>query len=105
MNWSSEWGKSLEDAAKFGTGWIKDGKHIPVEDVYINTILSFQHGNKTYSANVTIIGDLALEHDDDGWNIFHVAISNVLNFLVMKDACNNLAVISIWLKNIAQGNK
>ena len=34
-----------------------------------------------------------------------VAISNVLNFLVMKDACNNLAVISIWVKNIAQGNK
>lgn len=96
MSWSSKWpseagnlvaevkgwdsaidpeaAKVFEDAAKFGTSYSKDGKHVPVEDV-INRfwdVLTITHGHKNYDVVVTIIGDLALEYDDEGWNIYHV---------------------------------
>lgn len=59
MNWSKEWNDSVSIGVDLASEPDK-------------TVLSYQHGNKQYSAEVTIIGDLALEYDDDGWNIFHV---------------------------------
>lgn len=98
MNWSSKWpseagnlvakvkgwdsaidpeaAKVFEDAAKFGTGYSKDGKHVPVEDVFVEPnaikLLTIIHGHKQYDVIVIIIGDLALDYDDEGWNIYHV---------------------------------
>lgn len=76
MNWSSKWdddaAKVFQDAALHGIGYAKDGKHIPLKEVF-----HFQDGNKKRSLDIIIIGDLALDYDDDGWNIYHVPTGTV----------------------------
>lgn len=109
MNWSKKWpseaAKVFEDAVRFGTGLLQDGKHIPIEkilSVEIKTI-EFMHGNKQYHANVTIVGDLALEYDDNGWNIFHVPtltlFSKAIPGYIPVDSINNLNMITNEYEN------
>lgn len=54
MNWSNSWGGSQ----------IETDGH--------TTIITIKHGQKSYTFAGEIIGDLALDFSDDGWNIYHV---------------------------------
>ena len=80
MNWSSKWPDkevwligeppSVENiGAPISVG--KDNTLLGY-DVYEAHLLRFKHNNKWRDIQATIIGDLALEYDDNGWMIFHV---------------------------------
>lgn len=91
MNWSKEWGnkpdepkseaqKVHDDAVMYGIGFIKDGKHVPREDVFVGSESIYETrkiklGNKTIP--VIVVGDLGLDfcepgEKDEGWNIYHL---------------------------------
>ncbi len=57
MNWSKEWGFPIIDIDSTGKP---------------QSIITIKNGNRLETIPVTIIGDLALYHDTDGWNIYHV---------------------------------
>lgn len=98
MNWKSKWEdteysscwsgpsnkevqKIVDDATMFGVGYSIDEKHIPIEDVIIT------------KAPMEIIGDLALDFTDEGWNIYHVPTG----------ACFDMAVPPIHCEYCGEG--
>lgn len=103
MNWSSNWGKPDEpkseaqkvhdDAVMYGIGFIKDGKHIPREDVFVGSEPIYETrriklGNKTIP--VIVVGDLGLDfcepgEKDEGWNIYHLPTLVCVNQGVQPD--------------------
>ncbi len=79
-----EFNKAENDARLFGIGYMKDGKHIPLENIYVGTdygagdnkgtiCLTVKEGDKIRVVSIAeVIGDLALEYAEDGWMIYHV---------------------------------
>ncbi len=82
MNWSSKWSNDLVQAA---SEMLKQPNDISRIDPSLETVKLFQedlqyerctievkHNNKKRIVEVTIVGDLGLDFDDDGWNIYHL---------------------------------
>lgn len=72
MGWEKEWKNSPEFIKKIDSEY--DNKiEIFDEEVCSNLKpITFKDGHKSRSIDVIIIGDLGLDFDDDGWNIYHI---------------------------------
>lgn len=77
MNWSSKW-----DDTEYSGSWHSD-KPLPKEfDVIKIRQFTIKEGHKSYTFVGEIVGDLALDYSDDGWNIYHVPTLQLCSKLV-----------------------
>lgn len=142
MNWSSKWNddnldpveaaKVEDDTIMFGTGYHKDGKHVPAENVYIQPTINVtdttnfmvdgsieQYRSLNIDGKkikVEIIGDLALAYEDDGWTLFHVPTLQVCSKLVPGKLYNpdendehhydySREALLTWMKKVQESHK